>query len=155
MARVSPRIIAAALAVVIPFTLGFEGTKQVAYRDPVGIATACTGHTGPDVRVGQVYSTEQCTQLLNADERAAMDSVLALTTGPINADELAALTDFTFNVGRGAFASSTLRQKFNAGDHAGACRELLKWVYGKVNGKYVKLNGLVKRRQAEYEVCIR
>jgi lysozyme len=151
MARVLPSVVAAALAIVVPLTLHFEGTKTTAYRDPVGIPTACTGHTGAEVRVGRTYTPAQCTGLLNADERDAMSAVLDLTTGPINANELAALTDFTFNVGRGNLASSTLRQKFNAGDHAGACRELLKWVYA----KGVKLKGLVTRRQAEYEVCIK
>ncbi|KVM61734.1 hypothetical protein WJ58_04025 [Burkholderia ubonensis] len=151
MARVSAAVVAAALAISVPLTLSFEGTRTVAYRDPVGIPTACTGHTGADVRVGRVYSPQQCTQLLNADSAEAMGAVLDLTTGPINANELAALTDFTFNVGRGNLASSTLLRKFNAGDHPGACKELLRWVYA----KGVKLNGLVRRRQAEYEVCMK
>ncbi|HDR9131377.1 lysozyme [Burkholderia vietnamiensis] len=151
MARVSAAVIAAALAISVPLTLSFEGTRPVAYRDPVGIPTACTGHTGADVRVGRVYSPKQCTQLLNADSAEAMGAVLDLTTGPINANELAALTDFTFNVGRGNLASSTLLRKFNAGDRPGACKELLRWVYA----KGVKLNGLVRRRQAEYEVCMK
>jgi lysozyme len=152
MARVSPRVVAAAVALAVAtLTLPFEGTRTVAYKDPVGIPTACTGHTGSDVRVGQVYSTAQCKSLLDADEAVAAQAVIDLTTGPINANELAALTDFTFNVGRGNFASSTLRRKFNAGDHAGACKELLKWVYAKGE----KLTGLVRRRQAEYEVCIK
>ncbi|MEX3785578.1 MULTISPECIES: lysozyme [Paraburkholderia] len=151
MARVSPRVIAAALAIAVPLTLHFEGTRTTAYADPVGIPTACTGHTGKDVRVGRVYSPAECTTLLNADSAEAMGAVLDLTTGPINANELAALTDFTFNVGRGNLASSTLLKKFNAGDHAGACKELLRWVYA----KGVKLRGLELRRQAEYEVCIK
>jgi len=149
MARVSAAVIAAALAISVPLTLTYEGTRTTAYLDPVGIPTACTGHTGADVRVGRVYSPAQCTTLLNADSAEAMGAVLDLTTGPINANELAAYTDFVFNVGRGNFAKSTLRKKFNAGDHRGACEELKKWVYA----KGAKLRGLVLRRQAEYEVC--
>jgi lysozyme len=151
MARVAARVIALAAAAATALTLHFEGTKPVAYRDPVGIPTACTGHTGADVRVGRVYSPKECTDLLSADSNVAMGAVLDLTQGPINANELAALTDFTFNVGRGNLASSTLLRKFNAGDHLGACRELLKWVYAKGQ----ELPGLVRRRQAEYETCIK
>lgn len=156
MARVVPAaVLTAALALSGVMAVTFEDTRTTAYTDAAGIPTACTGHTGADVRVGKVYSTAQCKSLLDADQHDAAQGVLALTTGSINANELAALTDFLFNVGRGNFASSTLRKKFNAGDHKGACEELRKWVYAKVEGKSVRLNGLVKRRQKEYEVCIR
>lgn len=154
MGRAVPAaVLTAALAVSGALALTFEGESTTVYTDAAGVPTACMGHTGADVRIGKVYSTAQCKSLLDADQHAAAQAVLDLTTGPINANELAALTDFMFNVGRGNFASSTLRKKFNAGDHTGACAELKKWVYAKVKGKYTKLNGLVKRRDKEYEVC--
>lgn len=71
------------------------------------------------MRLGRTYSVAECNTLLNADSAEAMGAVLDLTKGPINANELAALTDFTFNVGRGNLASSTLLKKFNAGDPQG------------------------------------
>lgn len=58
---------------------------------------------------------------------------------------LAAITDFTFNLGPAALAASTLRRRVNAGDWAGARRELAKWVHGA--GRV--LPGLVRRRAAE------
>lgn len=57
----------------------------------------------------------------------------------------AALIDFTFNLGSGRLAASTLRKRINAGDYAGSQVELMRWT--KANGKV--LNGLVKRRAAE------
>jgi len=58
---------------------------------------------------------------------------------------LAALTDFCLNLGPTRLAGTTLRRKYNAGDIAGAKRELKKWVRG--GGRV--LPGLVLRRAAE------
>lgn len=61
----------------------------------------------------------------------------------------AALYSFTYNVGSGAFASSTLLKKLNSGDVPGACKELQRWTYA--GGKQMK--GLITRREIEREVC--
>jgi lysozyme len=56
-----------------------------------------------------------------------------------------ALVSFSFNVGLGTLQRSTLRQKFNRNDIAGAADEFLK--YTKAGGKVLK--GLVNRRNDE------
>jgi len=140
---------AAATAIAASVIGFFEGTRTQAYRDPVGIPTICTGHTG-GVVMGQVRSLAECEDLLRADVQTAMASVLALTRVPVNAHELAAYTSFVFNVGHGNFARSTLLKKLNAGDRPGACAELKRWVYAKKQ----KLPGLIKRREAEYQLCM-
>jgi lysozyme len=56
-----------------------------------------------------------------------------------------ALVSFSFNVGLGTLQRSTLRQKHNRGDYAGAADELLK--YCKAGGKV--LRGLENRRKDE------
>lgn len=66
-------------------------------------------------------------------------------------NEHAAYLSFIYNVGVGAFADSTLRVKLFKGDRRGACNELSRWVYA--DGK--KLAGLVKRREAERQVCLK
>lgn len=58
---------------------------------------------------------------------------------------MAAILDFTYNLGSGNLAGSTLRRRINAGDKEGARQELMKWVKG--GGKV--LPGLVRRRGAE------
>jgi len=140
---------AAATAIAASVISFFEGTRTEAYRDPVGIPTICTGHT-EGVVMGQVRSLAECAALLRDDVETAMASVLVLTRVPVNAHELAAYTSFVFNVGHGNFARSTLLKKLNAGDRHGACGELKRWVYAK--GR--KLAGLVKRRDAEYRLCM-
>ena len=56
-----------------------------------------------------------------------------------------ALVSFTYNVGEGNLAKSTLLKRVNAGDHAGAANEFLKW--NKAGGK--TLAGLTRRRKSE------
>ena len=58
---------------------------------------------------------------------------------------LAAIVDFTFNLGAGRLQSSTLRRRVNQRYWLAASNELSRWVYG--GGKL--LPGLVVRRQAE------
>ncbi len=58
---------------------------------------------------------------------------------------LDALVSFSFNLGLGTLQRSTLRQKHNRGDYAGAADELLK--YCKAGGKV--LRGLENRRKDE------
>lgn len=58
---------------------------------------------------------------------------------------MAAILDFTFNLGTGNLQSSTLRRKILAGDRDAAIVELGKWTRG--GGRV--LPGLVKRRAAE------
>ena len=63
-------------------------------------------------------------------------------------ERLAAIVDFTFNLGAGRLQTSTLRRRVNLRDWAAAATELRRWVYG--GGKV--LPGLVKRRDAECQL---
>ena len=60
-------------------------------------------------------------------------------------DRLAAIVDFTFNLGAGRLQASTLRRRINQQVWSGAAEELRRWIYG--GGK--ELPGLVLRRRAE------
>lgn len=64
---------------------------------------------------------------------------------------LAAIVDFTFNLGAGRLQTSTLRRRLNQRDWSSAASELRRWVYG--GGK--ALPGLVTRREAEVALLIR
>ena len=61
---------------------------------------------------------------------------------------LAAIMDFTFNLGAGRLQTSTLRRRVNQLDWAAATQELRRWVYG--GGKV--LPGLVARRESEIKL---
>jgi lysozyme len=68
---------------------------------------------------------------------------LVLATEPER--RLAAIVDFTFNLGAGRLQTSTLRRRVNQRDWVAAASELRRWVYG--GGRV--LPGLVTRREAE------
>ena len=147
----APYIAGAALLLATSMIAGFEGLVQRPYRDPVGILTVCYGHTGKDIEQRK-YSKEECTALLQADiEKHA--AALACIKTPMTENQKVAFVSFAFNVGKTKFCNSTLVKRANAGDMAGACAELSKWVYGNKGGAMVKLPGLVKRRAAERAVC--
>jgi lysozyme len=58
---------------------------------------------------------------------------------------LAAIVDFTFNLGAGRLQTSTLRRRVNQQDWVAAAHELRRWVHG--GGRL--LPGLVARRELE------
>lgn len=139
---------AGAAAIAAAVVMQHEGLRLVTYRDPVGVLTACYGHTGPDVRPGQRYTRAQCKQLLEAD-LARHAQALACIRQPLTDGQKAAFVSFAYNVGAEKFCGSTLVAKANAGDMAGACAELSRWVYARGQ----RLPGLVKRRAAERAMC--
>ena len=63
---------------------------------------------------------------------------------------LAAIADFTFNLGAGRLQASTLRRRVNQKDWSAAALELRRWVYG--GGRV--LPGLVARREAECRLML-
>lgn len=126
-----------------------EGVKYVPYIDPVGIPTVCAGVTGPDVRMGKVYTQRECDALLYKHTLPAVKAVDSSVKVDLNDYQKAALYSFTYNVGTGAFQSSTLLKKLNRGDIPGACDELRRWTYA--GGKQWK--GLITRREVERQLC--
>jgi lysozyme len=69
---------------------------------------------------------------------------------PVNPNQFDALVSFVFNVGQGAFATSTLRKKLQFGDMSAAAKEFDRWVKATdKHGEKVTLPGLVTRRAAE------
>lgn len=151
-ARISAAIGGGAIAiatVMLSGKGGLEGREYVPYKDVVGVITVCDGHTGNDIIINKRYSDAECDALTKADlERIAKQvnpSIKVKTTET----QLAAIYSFSYNVGANAFIKSTMLKKLNAGDYAGACDELKRWVYA--GGK--KWKGLMNRRDVEHEVC--
>lgn len=146
--KLTAKIGAGAVALVVPLVMLWEGTVLQSYRDPIGVVTACVGHTGPELRMGQRYTRQQCGDMLYGDllkHTVALDCI----KHPLTDNQKAAFLSFAFNVGNKAFCDSTLARKANAGDMAGACAELSRWT--RAGGR--ELPGLVKRRAAERELC--
>lgn len=126
------------------FISSHEGLRLDAYLDPVGIPTICTGSTD-GVRLGQLATFEQCNALLLRDTTHAGEAVARCTHVAITQAQYDALVSFAFNVGGGAYCSSTLARKLNAGDCWGAGAQFPRWSYAK--GR--RLPGLERRRAEE------
>ena len=135
----------------------FEGFHRVPRYDPgrahpyicpagywtIGYGRLCDpDHPAINEAQAQAYLTQ--------DLIAAMKATLRFC--PVLASEpesrLAAIVDFTFNLGAGRLQISTLRRRVNQRDWDAASHELRRWVYG--GGKV--LPGLVARRRDEAEL---
>jgi lysozyme len=132
-----------------------EGLVLGTYKDPVGIVTSCFGHTGPQLRMGQKFTEEQCVKQLGSDLVKHDKQLASVVKVPYKSDyQHAALLSFTYNVGIGNVKSSTLLRKLNAYDYDAACYELTKWTFATKNGVKVWLKGLFTRRTTEYAWCM-
>lgn len=105
----------------------FEGCRLTAYQDQNGIWTIGYGHTGPEVVEGLVWTQEQADAQLALDASWAATAVMKSLDVMVNQNEFDALTCFTYNVGSGNEAHSTLLRLLNAGNRSGAADEFLKW----------------------------
>lgn len=141
LAAASTAVVGAGAALIMEF----EGKRNAAYLDPVGIPTICYGHTGPEVRMSLRYTDAQCAAILQKDIATHRAGLAKCITRRLNENQWAALTSFAFNVGVSKACGSTLVRKANMGDFAGASAEFPKW---KNAGGRV-LPGLVRRRAAE------
>lgn len=139
-----------AAAAGAPIVTEMEGRVLRAYRDPVGIVTACDGDTR-DVRMGQVFTDEECDRRLLVALVEHGAQIAPCIKRDLPTPTHGAFLSFAYNVGASQFCGSTLLRKANAGDLRGACSELSKWVYAK--GRI--LPGLVKRRAKERALCER
>jgi lysozyme len=125
-------------------TESFEGLSLTAYRDIVGVWTNGYGNTH-GVTPGSTITLKQAVDDL-ADNLAGAEYVVnKVVTVPLTQGQFDALVDFVFNLGSGAFQSSTLLRKLNLKDYAGASAEFVKWNHA--GG--VEVKGLTRRRLAE------
>ncbi|ABN42257.1 gp53 [Sodalis phage phiSG1] len=122
----------------------FEACRLEAYPCSARVWTIGYGHTG-SVKPGDQITVAQAEAWLAEDIAAAEKAVNTLVTVPLSQGQFDALCSFVFNVGRPAFASSTLLKKLNAGEVAGAADEFLRWVHAGPKA----LKGLKRRRTEE------
>lgn len=121
-----------------------EGLRLEAYQDGGGVWTIGYGHTH-GVKRGDAICTTRAEMLLAADIADAACAVGDLVRVPLNDNQFAALVDFVFNEGAGAFAGSTLLRKLNEGGYGLVPACLKAWIF--VDGRVAP--GLVRRRAAE------
>lgn len=146
-----------ASAIAVAIIAGFEGYSGRAYDDGVGVHTVGFGTTrhpdGQPVRPGDSVTPQRAVVMLARDaDRIAQQLAACIGEVPLARHEWDAFVSWAYNVGSAAACNSTLvkRLRQTPPDYAGACRELLRFT--RAGGR--ELPGLVKRRQAEYRLCI-
>lgn len=140
----------------IEFIKRHEAWRSRMYHDAGGKPTIGWGHlinvfSEADLLSKQL-SKEEGEAILRKDLKAAVHAVNYYLKVPVTQNQFDALVSFTFNVGGGAFKSSALLKKLNAGaEEQEIVAEFKRWVFA--SGK--KIDGLLTRRMAEVAFFLR
>ena len=133
----------------IALITSFEGLRLTAYRCSANVLTIGYGHTG-GVKEGDRITKEQAIEYFRKDVERFEKAVLKYVTVPLEQHQFDALVSLAFNIGAGAFKSSTLLGILNSGNYIGAASQFLRW--NKAGGKVLK--GLARRRDAEKDMFL-
>ena len=163
--------LAIAGAALLAFVGGWEGEKLPVYADKLagGLPTVCSGHTGPDVRLGDVWTEGQCDEILVKDIEKHGNGILSCIPVQLNQNEYEAYTSLAFNLGVGAVCNSSIPKKLVIGDRLAACNTILEFnkvrdrkkpkVYNQRKKVWeyplVPVRGLTLRRHAERDICVK
>jgi len=126
----------------------FEGFRAESYTCCGGKRTIGYGHTGKSVSKG-IISEAEASELLEKELHKYKNIVLEIVKVPLTDNQLASLTSFTYNCGRGALYQLVSQEgRLNDGNYQSVSEVMP--MYRKAGGKIRK--GLVKRRSFELEL---
>jgi len=147
MSRLRKSAAAGALAVTI--IGGFEGLRQTAYSDSIGVPTICYGET-KGVHLGDHKTKAQCDAMfvVRLDEFAS--GVETCVHRPMSDRTEVAFVSLAYNIGIGGFCKSSVARLYNAGEKHAACDAMLH--FNRAGG--VVFPGLTRRRESERRLCL-
>ena len=129
---------------------GYEGyTDRAVIPIPGDVPTIGFGTTG-GVKLGDKTTPPVALRRALQDITKFEGAVKQCVTVPLHQWEYDAYLSLAYNIGSGAFCSSTLVHRLNQGRYEEACRQILRW--NRAGGRVVR--GLVNRREAEYLTCV-
>lgn len=145
---------ASTIAVLTPLVAKWEGKRNAAYQDIVGVWTICFGHT-KTARRGMVKSDAECTAMLADELVEYRDGLHEYFTPETKTKRLtpkrdAAYVSLAYNVGIRGAGRSTATRRLNAGNIAGGCEAITWW--NRAGSRVVR--GLVNRRSEEARMCL-
>lgn len=122
---------------------------------------------GTPVKLGETTTPTRALVDLLRDAGRAEQAVKRCANVPMHPWEYSAFVGLTYNVGEGAFCSSSIPSKLQRGDYAAACQTILDFnkfrdctqpkVWNAKKQRWecplVELRGLTLRRQREYRLC--
>ncbi len=137
-----------------------EGFRTTAYMDEGKIWTICGGVTtvnGKKVVKGMRLTREQCKEIDAYEQKKALKWVDSNIKVPLTEPQKVGIASFCpWNIGPAKCFTSTFYKKLNAGDRAGACREIRRWIYDGGRDCRIRSNncfGQVLRRDQEAELA--
>lgn len=139
-----------ALELLIPIIQEFEGCKLMAYKCPAGVWTCGWGETGPGIGPYTKWTQEIADNILRHTASLVLADLIDASPSLVDAstNRIAALADFVYNLGIGAYKKSSLKLRVDQGNWASAATEIKKW--DKCKGE--PLAGLTRRRAIEAEM---
>lgn len=144
-------------AITISGAALWEGKRNTPYIPIKGdVATVCYGETKVKMRT---YTDAECIAMLKPSLVKYGDAALKCIDVPINENQHAAFTLWTYNLGAGNFCGADFVRRLNRGDYIGACMGMATnpvtgkpaWSYAQ--GRYVQ--GLQNRRLYERNLCMK
>jgi lysozyme len=134
------------------------GFAPTPYPDSAGHNTIGWGHKLlPGDHFPRPLSAEQAEDLLVADLLKTAAAVAARVKVRLNQCMFDALCSLVFNIGVGAFTTSTLLAQLTAGAYAAAAEQFLRWDKARhpKTGRKEPLAGLTRRREVERALFLR
>ncbi len=113
---------------------------------------------GTAVRMGDTTNPVEALQRKARDLQRFEGALKQCVTVPLYQHEYDAYVDHAYNIGTGAFCSSTIVRRLNAGDYQGACDAILMWKRVGQQDCSIPGNricwGLWQRRLATHKQCL-
>lgn len=142
----------------------FEGYSSTPYKDSAGLRTIGYGHlaekgrhngngrkvTNIDDHLIEEVTAYEAEAILIEDLKDTVRAVnYAVEDLDLSQNKVDALISLVYNIGIGAFKSSTLLKRLKEGKYDEAAKEFLRWNKATINGRKVAVKGLTNRRIAE------
>lgn len=140
-------VVSGAVLVALAVHEDYRGAAYIPV--PGDVPTIGFGETD-SVQLGDVTTPVRALIRLQASAEKHAQAVRRCAPVPMYQHEFDAYVSLTYNIGMGAFCSSTLARKLIALEYEAACHEILRW--DKFRGK--PLRGLTLRRQQEHALCL-
>lgn len=134
----------------------WEGLVLHVYKDVAGYASIGYGHKLTEQEIANdVFKNgltkDEATDLMRHDLARFEESVSRSVKVQLTGNQFGALVCFSFNVGTGAFESSSLLKCLNSGMYSEVPIQLVRWCHRRdpKTGQMVEDAGLRKRRECE------
>lgn len=127
-----------------------EGYKDKAYIPVPGDVPTIGFGTTQGVKLGDKITPEKAVVRALSDVNKFEGALKECVTVPLTQYEYDVYVSVSYNIGSKAFCNSTMVKLLNQEKYPEACAQLKRWVYS--GG--VKYQGLVDRREKEYNSCM-